>query len=319
MPLHTIASRRMKLWAGVTDNNWYTFLSGGNFDEVNFWQPSGRAPFANLPAGTPFLFKLKAPNNHIAGGGYFVKFSTLPLPMAWEAFGPKNGSSTFKEFDKRIRGYASGTGATLEIGCNVITQPFFFERKDRIPMPNWPKSVMQGKIYDTDAEDGAWLWNEVQQRIQMAEIQNLLGEPQAEYAAGPRFGEPFLTQQRLGQGAFRVLVGEAYTKRCAITGESTFPVLEAAHILPYEMEGPHRVSNGMLLRSDFHKLFDAGLISVTPDLRVRVSASIKENWHNGKAYYRLHDQPLTVIPEHLSERPDPEYLRWHFQERFVGK
>jgi len=41
----------MKLWAGVTDNNWYKFLSEGNFDEVNFWQPSGRAPFADLPAG----------------------------------------------------------------------------------------------------------------------------------------------------------------------------------------------------------------------------------------------------------------------------
>jgi putative restriction endonuclease len=85
----------MKLWAGVTDNNWYKFLSEGNYDEVNFWQPSGRAPFTNLPAGTPFLFKLKAPNNHIAGGGYFVNFSTLPLPMAWEAFGPKNGSASF--------------------------------------------------------------------------------------------------------------------------------------------------------------------------------------------------------------------------------
>ena len=30
----------MKLWAGVTDNNWYKFLSEGNFDEVNYWQPS---------------------------------------------------------------------------------------------------------------------------------------------------------------------------------------------------------------------------------------------------------------------------------------
>jgi len=30
----------MKLWAGVTDNNWYKFLSEGNFDEVNL--PAGR-------------------------------------------------------------------------------------------------------------------------------------------------------------------------------------------------------------------------------------------------------------------------------------
>ncbi len=308
----------MKLWAGVTDNNWYKFLSEGNYDEVNFWQPSGRAPFANLPAGTPFLFKLKAPNNHIAGGGYFVNFSTLPLPMAWEAFGPKNGSASFKEFDQRIRGYAAGTGSTLDIGCNVLVQPFFFERKDWIELPNWPKSVMQGKTFDTETEEGAWLWNEVQQRVQLKEIEGLLQEPAAQYGDGPRFGELFLTRSRLGQGAFKVLVSEAYGRRCAITGESTFPVLEAAHIQAYGEGGPHRISNGMLLRSDFHKLFDAGLVTVTPELRIRVSDQIKDKYFNGKAYYRLHDQLLAVMPERVIDQPDPAFLKWHLQERFVG-
>lgn len=79
----------MKYWAGVTDNNWYKFLSERNFDEVNFWSPSGTPPFTNLEAGTPFLFKLKRPNNHIAGLGYFVKYVKLPLAMAWEVFGEK--------------------------------------------------------------------------------------------------------------------------------------------------------------------------------------------------------------------------------------
>ncbi|MDE3073629.1 MAG: hypothetical protein KGJ63_12980 [Pseudomonadota bacterium] len=45
----------MKFWLGVTDNQWYEFVSGRAFDEVNFWQPSARAPFTNLPAGTPFF------------------------------------------------------------------------------------------------------------------------------------------------------------------------------------------------------------------------------------------------------------------------
>ncbi|MDQ3099860.1 MAG: HNH endonuclease [Bacteroidota bacterium] len=73
----------------------------------------------------------------------------------------------------------------------------------------------------------------------------------------------------------------------------------------------------MLLRSDFHKLFDAGLVTVTPELRVRVSDQIKDKWYNGKAYYRLHDQPLAVIPQSTIERPDPEFLSWHNQ-RFLG-
>ncbi len=59
----------MKYWLGVTDNDWFNFLSQERPDEVNFWQPSGKAPFMNLAPGSPFLFKLKRPFNHVAGGG----------------------------------------------------------------------------------------------------------------------------------------------------------------------------------------------------------------------------------------------------------
>ena len=46
--------------------------------------------------------------------------------------------------------------------------------------------------------------------------------------------------------------------------------------------------------ADFHRLFDAGLVSVTPDMTIRVSPRIREAWFNGKAYYRMDGQPLTV-------------------------
>lgn len=307
----------MKFWAGVTDTEWFSFLAARGLDEVNFWRPSPGPYFTNLPAGTPFLFKLKAPYNHIAGGGFFVQYSSLPLDMAWEAFGEKNGAPSFREFDRKIRAYRNLPKGPLEMGCNVLVQPFFFSQERWIEMPTWPKSVVQGKTYDTDTLEGAALWNAVQERLQDKAIQDLAAEPAAEYG-GARYGELFLTRARLGQGAFQVLVSEAYEKRCAITGESTLPVLEAAHIQSYAEGGPHRISNGMLLRSDFHKLFDAGLVTVTPELRIRVSDRIKEQWYNGKAYYCLHDQPLAVIPKLDSQRPDPAYLRWHLTERFVG-
>jgi len=42
----------MKLYIGVTDNDWYRFLSQlPNIDEVNFWQPSGKQPFDRLKPG----------------------------------------------------------------------------------------------------------------------------------------------------------------------------------------------------------------------------------------------------------------------------
>jgi len=50
----------MKGFVGVTDNNWFAFLSQRpGIDEVNFWQPSGRQRFCALKAGEPFLFMNK--------------------------------------------------------------------------------------------------------------------------------------------------------------------------------------------------------------------------------------------------------------------
>src|SRR5690606_21606955 len=105
-------------------------------------------------------------------------------------------------------------------------------------------------------------------------------------------------------GTFRVLVTEAYQRKCAITGESTLPVLEAAHIKPFADEGPNRPDNGLLLRSDFHKLFDLGLVTVTPSFHVEVSPRIREEWFNGKAYYSLHGEKMKVVPSNPAEFPD---------------
>jgi putative restriction endonuclease len=75
------------------------------------------------------------------------------------------------------------------------------------------------------------------------------------------YGAAYLAKARIGQGAFRVLVTEAYNRRCALTGERSLPVLQASHIKPFAKQEPHRVSNGLLLRSDLHLLFDTGLLT----------------------------------------------------------
>jgi len=102
------------------------------------------------------------------------------------------------------------------------------------------------------------------------------------------------------------------------TGERTLPVLEAAHIKPYSEEGPHLVSNGLLLRSDLHILFDDGYLTVTEDLRVDVSKCIKEEFENGREYYQYRGKPLFKIPGATYEHPSPEFLRWHNVHKFLG-
>ena len=67
----------------------------------------------------------------------------------------------------------------------------------------------------------------------------------------------------------------------------------------------------MLLRSDLHRLFALGYVTVTPALELVVSRRLKDEWQNGKAYYAHHGQPLQIKPVNAAERPAPEYLRWH--------
>lgn len=67
---------------------------------------------------------------------------------------------------------------------------------------------------------------------------------------------------RPNQQMFRVMMLSTYQKTCAITGSKVAQVLDAAHIQPYAYKKMDKVNNGLLLRTDIHRLFDHGLIGV---------------------------------------------------------
>lgn len=287
-------------------------------EEVNFWQPSGKSVFRALKPGEPFLFKLHSPLNFIVGGGFFVKHSVIPISLAWEAFEQKNGAYdiiAFREKVMKYRGQNLGIEPDPLIGCIILTQPFFFPRGKWIPVPeNWSSNIVQGKTYDIANPIGKTLWDKVKNIIintsPKPENALVVAEDQAHY------GTEHIIRPRLGQGAFRVLVTDAYNRRCAITGERTLPVLESAHIKPFSVSGPHSINNGLLLRSDLHKLFDLGYITVTTDFNVEVSRRIKEEYENGREYYAFHGKELLSLPTNLIDRPSSKYIEWHNQHRY---
>src|SRR5262249_40080488 len=131
-----------------------------------------------------------------------------------------------------------------------------------------------------------------------------------------RFGKAQVVLPRLGQGAFRVIVADAYERKCALSPTRVLHVLESAHIKPYAEGGSHSPTNGLLLRKDIHTLFDLGYITVTPEYKVEVSRKIKEEFDNGKEYYQMQGQPIR-LPNVEQYRPSPEMLRWH-NNRFRG-
>jgi len=313
----------MRFYIGNTDYKWYNFLRQINPEDINFWQPSG-GNFKAIEQGAPFLLKLKSPYNKIAGVGFFYKHSLLPISIAWEAFGQRNGCQTFLELQHMIQKYRKDKANTNpSIGCLILNNPVFFDVEDWIDAPHdWSLNIVKGKSYSTDDVIGQRIWRRVEA---------LLEKDPAFYASSvtgqlsltldpnvPAYGSPILTKVRIGQGAFRVGVIEAYNRRCSISGEKTLPVLEAAHIKPYSISGEHSVSNGVLLRSDIHKLFDMGYVTITPDYHVEVSARIKEEFENGREYYQHHGKPLLILPNSDVERPNGSNLIWHNAHIYKG-
>jgi putative restriction endonuclease len=206
----------MKIWVGVADKNWYEHLTRLAPEEVNFWQPSGSRTSRVLQPGEPFLFKLHSPENFIVGGGFFVRYSALPASLAWEAFEPKNGVASLSDLIKRVRRYRVDD-QTIDpvIGCNVLAEPFFLPRSEWIPVPpSWAANIVQGKTYDTDSDEGQNLWSAIQQFITLGHRVQDSGFI-ASNEGDRRFGAEYLARGRLGQGAFRVLVTDAYLRRCA--------------------------------------------------------------------------------------------------------
>lgn len=308
-----------KLWVGITDNNWFKALSKiPNIDEVNFWQPSGGSTFKILQPGEPFLFKLRSPLNFIVGGGFFAHWTRLPISLAWEAFGEKNGARSFEELRNLIINRRRPSKDRFEdfyIGCILLEQPFFFDRSEWIPVPSdWKPPTQQGKHYELQTEPGKSLWEQVQ--IRLTRKPGYL--PGTRIEDGARYGTPTLVKPRLGQGSFRILVTDAYGRSCAITEEHTLPALEAAHIKPFNLQGPNAIYNGLLLRSDVHRLFDKGYITVTPELRIEVSRRLREEFENGRYYYPFHGNRLHHLPLEPADHPSKELLIWHNEKIFKG-
>jgi hypothetical protein len=91
-----------------------------------------------------------------------------------------------------------------------------------------------------------------------------------------------------------------------VSGCDAEDALEAAHIRPYALGGTNHPSNGLLLRTDLHTLFDLRLISIDPETAtVRLAPALI-----GTAYQEFRGQPLRR-PKGTEKLLDREALREH--------
>lgn len=313
----------MRGFIAVTDQSWYERLlalgSRSGPMDANFWRPSPRK--VGLAPGTPFLFKLRAPANAIAGFGYFATFSVLPDWLAWDTFGEANGVISLDELRARLKRIREGAGIDSDpqgrIGCSLIAEAVFFPREHWVPAPSdWKPRTQTGSSYDLANGDGLRIWNACLERAR-ADREHAASWPTRAAEPQARYGSPMTYLPRLGQGIFRVQVLDAYERACAVTQEHSLVVLDAAHVKPYAVGGDHDVRNGVTLRTDLHKLFDRGYVTIDEQLRFVVGARLKADFDNGRSYYELHGRTI-VVPAAHAMHPSQDALAWHRENVFLG-
>jgi len=119
---------------------------------------------------------------------------------------------------------------------------------------------------------------------------------------------------------FRPQVLRAYEYQCAMCGwdarlSDSSVALEAAHIRWKAYQGPDDPRNGVCLCVLHHRLFDRGVLGISPDLRIKVSQDFNGRGRPAQLVIELANQELTP-PQASGQRPDEQYIHWHQTQVF---
>src|SRR5215217_3449255 len=289
-----------------TDLDWFELLSGEPpASEINFWTPT---PWniSRLEQGDRFYFLLKAPLRKIGGYGNFRYYENMSAREAWDRFGKGNGVVDLVELIARTSKYADRHSTKFvptenpEIGCIILDRPVFFEeRKFFEPGEHgkpFPRQVVRLKYFDEDFDEDS-----------VGGVRPSVDDPKPFQPVNEK-GSSYKSRRvrdRVGQAVFRHKVLAAYGYRCCVTGESSLEVLDAAHIQPYVNSKSNHIQNGLAFRTDLHKLFDAGLVTIDDDYRLVVSNRLKS-----RDYAAYHGREVRG-PDKAAHRPSIEALEVH--------
>ena len=283
-----------------TDIDWFNFLKDRlNFQQINFWTDTPWNP-RKLNKGDKFYFLLKAPIRKISGYASFSYYQNLSIKEAWQKFGRGNGVNSLYELGVKVTGDRKPDFST-EIGCIILENPVFLDQSNYFHPQKYnlsfPNEISKHKYYpNLDQINFASDYKQV--GLSFSSISD-----EDDY----QFNQSSLTK---GQSEFRNNIFKYYDQCGVVTRETCVSVLDAVHIHPYINEHKHHLKNGILLRSDLHKLFDDGLITITPDYKVLISQQLKS-----KYYYQYQEERIN-LPANERFYPDQKILEFHNQYIF---
>jgi putative restriction endonuclease len=195
--------------------------------------------------------------------------------------------------------------------------------------PSLQERQISGLIHRSKLDGEVWLefnndWNRLV--LEARRLRDMLGSTQVsvEWDDDIRFPQgasekETLRKSRVHQSFFRDAVLSAYEDTCCVTGLRIKECLVASHIVPWSVSEPFRADprNGLCLSATFDRLFDRGLITLTPDLEVAISGSLLENRDKRvqELVSRFHGVPM-IRPRRFF--PSQDHLRWHRSNIFIG-
>ncbi|MDR2850226.1 MAG: HNH endonuclease, partial [Verrucomicrobiota bacterium] len=129
-----------------------------------------------------------------------------------------------------------------------------------------------------------------------------------------------ITHQRVGQNFFRKAILSSYQSTCCMSGIAIPQLLVASHIVPWAKSEEQRLNprNGLCLSAIHDKAFDKGLITVLPDMTIKISNIVLIERDNEilAIIADLNNKKVTS-PEKFA--PLPEFLKWHNENVFIGE
>jgi putative restriction endonuclease len=127
-----------------------------------------------------------------------------------------------------------------------------------------------------------------------------------------------MVKVRVNQSFFRSSILASYNNTCCITGIQQPEFLIAGHIKPWSIDEKNRLNpcNGIAINALHDKAFENGLLTITPDFRIKISSILykEKKKPNMEEFFLKYDKQDIILPSRFL--PDAEFLNYHNTLRF---
>jgi putative restriction endonuclease len=135
------------------------------------------------------------------------------------------------------------------------------------------------------------------------------------------FSREQIVRVRIGQRFFREAVLTAYNRRCCVTGIAHDALLVASHIKPWKDSDPKtertNPRNGLCLSPLYDKAFDAGLMTVDDEYKIKFSTSVLSSAKEETAqkFFNCFEGKQLSLPDRFT--PEQQFFEHHRNYIFI--